>query len=275
MQQRASKSSKQSAPKKAPAKGQKKNFVLDTNVLLHDPRAIFAFEDNDVVIPIYVIEEIDTFKKDLERARPQRAPGRRASSTSCAPKARSRRACRSTAAARSASPIDARGAAARADDRSRPGLDRSHPRRRRSRTTRGSTAARAIFVTKDINLRIRADALGSAREDFEPEHDRHRRALHGHRELDVAGPVDRQVLRRGRHRAARRRTSSAATSTSCLTRQGQPAADRARPRESTRHGTARAGPSTPFKRGRVGHPPAQPRAALRARPAAQRRRSSW
>ena len=42
-----------------------KNYVLDTNVLLHDPRAMFAFGDNHVVIPIYVIEEIDTFKKDL------------------------------------------------------------------------------------------------------------------------------------------------------------------------------------------------------------------
>ena len=43
----------------------RKNFVLDTNVLLHDPRAIFHFADNNVVIPIYVIEEIDTFKKEL------------------------------------------------------------------------------------------------------------------------------------------------------------------------------------------------------------------
>ena len=42
-----------------------KNFVFDTNVLLHDPRAIAKFEDNDVVIPIYVIEEIDTFKKEM------------------------------------------------------------------------------------------------------------------------------------------------------------------------------------------------------------------
>ena len=43
----------------------KKTYVLDTNVLLHDPRSIVAFEDNDVVIPIYVVEEVDTFKKDL------------------------------------------------------------------------------------------------------------------------------------------------------------------------------------------------------------------
>ena len=34
----------------------KKNYVLDTNVLLYDPQAIFKFEDNDVIIPIYVIE---------------------------------------------------------------------------------------------------------------------------------------------------------------------------------------------------------------------------
>lgn len=42
-----------------------KNFVLDTNVLLHDPRAIFRFGDNHVVIPIYVLEEIDTFKREM------------------------------------------------------------------------------------------------------------------------------------------------------------------------------------------------------------------
>ena len=44
----------------------KKIFVLDTNVLLHDPRAIFSFEDNDVIIPIVVIEELDKFKKGID-----------------------------------------------------------------------------------------------------------------------------------------------------------------------------------------------------------------
>jgi PhoH-like ATPase len=43
----------------------KKVFILDTNVLLNNPESIFKFDDNDVVIPISVIEEIDTFKKDL------------------------------------------------------------------------------------------------------------------------------------------------------------------------------------------------------------------
>jgi PhoH-like ATPase len=48
----------------------KKNYVLDTNVLLHDPQAIFRFEDNNVIIPIYAIEEVDQFKREgSERGR--------------------------------------------------------------------------------------------------------------------------------------------------------------------------------------------------------------
>lgn len=43
----------------------KKIFVLDTNVLLTDPKSLFRFCNHDVVIPISVIEELDTFKKDL------------------------------------------------------------------------------------------------------------------------------------------------------------------------------------------------------------------
>ncbi|MFP4461411.1 MAG: PhoH family protein [Thermotogota bacterium] len=40
-----------------------KNYVLDTNVLLHDPNSLFAFEDNNVVIPLPVLEELDGFKR--------------------------------------------------------------------------------------------------------------------------------------------------------------------------------------------------------------------
>ena len=42
----------------------RKTFVLDTNVLLHDPLALTRFQDNQVVIPIEVVEEIDRFKRD-------------------------------------------------------------------------------------------------------------------------------------------------------------------------------------------------------------------
>ena len=37
----------------------KKNYILDTNVLLHDPNSLTRFEDNNVLLPIEVIEEID------------------------------------------------------------------------------------------------------------------------------------------------------------------------------------------------------------------------
>ena len=44
----------------------KKIFVLDTNVILHDYHSIYNFEENDVVIPITVLEELDNFKKGNE-----------------------------------------------------------------------------------------------------------------------------------------------------------------------------------------------------------------
>jgi len=55
----------------------KKIYVLDTNVLIHNPDALFAFEDNDIVVPITVIEEIDNFKRGLdEKSRNARQIGR-------------------------------------------------------------------------------------------------------------------------------------------------------------------------------------------------------
>ncbi|NQV16868.1 ribonuclease, partial [bacterium] len=41
----------------------KKTLVLDTNVILHDSDCIFHFEENDVVLPMAVLEELDHFKK--------------------------------------------------------------------------------------------------------------------------------------------------------------------------------------------------------------------
>src|SRR3982751_6002462 len=42
--------------------GHAKHFVLDTNVLLHNPDALFMFKSNEVIIPFDVIEELDKFK---------------------------------------------------------------------------------------------------------------------------------------------------------------------------------------------------------------------
>jgi len=44
----------------------KKVFVLDTNVILHDHKSVYNFEDNDIVIPIIVLEELDHFKKGTD-----------------------------------------------------------------------------------------------------------------------------------------------------------------------------------------------------------------
>jgi PhoH-like ATPase len=43
------------------------NYVLDTNVLLHDPNAIQSFGHNDVYLPLYVFDELDKFKKELSQ----------------------------------------------------------------------------------------------------------------------------------------------------------------------------------------------------------------
>jgi PhoH-like ATPase len=48
------------------ASKRKKIFVLDTNVILHDSSCIYQFEENDIVIPVTVLEELDQFKKGKE-----------------------------------------------------------------------------------------------------------------------------------------------------------------------------------------------------------------
>jgi PhoH-like ATPase len=141
-----------------------KHFVLDTNILLHDPRAILQFEENEVVIPIFVLEEIDQFKKESsDRGRNARevarmvdgfrADGARLSEGAPLPNGGKLR----VAAGQRAVPTAVRenqivdhlilGVA----------LDvlESHPN------------DQTIFVTKDVNLRLRADALGLHAMDFE------------------------------------------------------------------------------------------------------------
>lgn len=44
----------------------KKIFVIDTNVILYDPESIYAFQDNDIIIPIVVLEELDNIKNGTD-----------------------------------------------------------------------------------------------------------------------------------------------------------------------------------------------------------------
>ena len=58
-------------PKAAPearkprAKGPAKLFVIDTNVLMHDPMCLFRFEEHDIFLPMIVLEELDGHKKGM------------------------------------------------------------------------------------------------------------------------------------------------------------------------------------------------------------------
>ncbi|MFM6999456.1 MAG: PIN domain-containing protein, partial [Limnohabitans sp.] len=60
----ASKSAAKPAGKKR-HNGPRKLFVLDTNVLMHDPMSLFRFEEHDVFLPMIVLEELDGHKKGM------------------------------------------------------------------------------------------------------------------------------------------------------------------------------------------------------------------
>jgi len=64
--QRLHRSSEPTVPKEK--KVSRKTFVIDTNVLIHDPTAIQKFQDNDVVIPLVVLEELDSLKRHSDES---------------------------------------------------------------------------------------------------------------------------------------------------------------------------------------------------------------
>jgi len=143
----------------------KKNYVLDTNVLLHDPRAIFKFEDNDVIIPIYVIEEIDQFKREsTERGRNARTISR------LLDESRNGNGSLSKGVT-----LEGGGMLRIWIPEKRPqlsvGLDKTSQDQAilqcaiDARDTDKSKPT--IFVSMDTNLRIRADAIGIASETYE------------------------------------------------------------------------------------------------------------
>jgi hypothetical protein len=59
----------QVARKSRPA--EPKLFVLDTNVLLHDPMCLFRFEEHDIFLPMIVLEELDSTQEGHDRGRAQ------------------------------------------------------------------------------------------------------------------------------------------------------------------------------------------------------------
>ena len=143
----------------------KKNYVLDANVLLHDPHAIFKFEDNNLIIPIFAIEEIDKFKREgTERGRNARTIARLLDGLR-----------REEGTLSRGVPLENGGSLRIAIPEKRPelhiGLERSSQDAAILQTAieirdRDKTRP-TVFVTMDTNLRIRADALGVIAETYE------------------------------------------------------------------------------------------------------------
>jgi len=143
-----------------------KNFVLDTNVLLYDPQAIFKFEENNIIIPITVIEEIDRFKKDMNET------GRNARQLS-----RYLDEMRATGSLANGIALET-GGTLRVEMYEEKFMKVLPPELREERgdnrilavalrVKEQDEATPVIFVTKDTNLRIKSDALGLKAEDYE------------------------------------------------------------------------------------------------------------
>ncbi len=162
----------------------KRTYVLDTNVLLHDPGALFVFDEHDLVLPITVLEEIDKFKRELnERGRAARTISRQLDDL------------REQGDLRRGVPMP--GGGALRVELGEPGdhgelfagaLDTAdNTILRIAMRVKGAASGdnTVVFVSRDTNMRIKAEVLGMHAEDFE----------HAHVELDEAytGVVEREV----------------------------------------------------------------------------------
>ena len=61
----AAQAATQSKPRKSKSSGPTKLFVLDTNVLMHDPMSLFRFDEHDIYLPMITLEELDGHKKGM------------------------------------------------------------------------------------------------------------------------------------------------------------------------------------------------------------------
>ncbi len=153
--------------------GPKTLFVLDTNVLLHDPTSLFRFEEHDIFLPMVVLEELDGHKKGMtEVARNGRQVSRTLDSLV---------ASQHYKTLNKGLPLNATG------QRSATGmlyfqtepletsLPDSLPQGKADNQILGVVAAlrkkfserEVVLVSKDINMRVKARALGLAAEDYQ------------------------------------------------------------------------------------------------------------
>ena len=178
----------------------KKMFVLDTNVLLHSAQALLSFHDNDVVIPMAVVEELDKFKRNqdelgrnarktirrLDRLRQQGNLREGVPLKTLLPTLTGKLLVRSAAVDNELSE--------RVRQVFETDLAEKSPDNRILRTAAALAAEgnHVVFISKDINLRLKADALGLKVMDFEFEKTDPETLYRGFREITVpAAEIDR------------------------------------------------------------------------------------
>jgi len=166
----------------------KKIFVVDTNVLLHDRTALDAFADNTVILPMAVIEELDRFKKETNEL------GRNARSV-----VRQLDLLRSRGKLGEGVALD-NGGILKIVTSLTPlsdevlDVDIADNRIIQVAYQLHRQGERVIFVTKDINARIKADALGIEAMDFENKKVNFDELFTGYRALKVSGSTVDEFL---------------------------------------------------------------------------------
>ena len=138
----------------------RKCFILDTNVLLHNPSSLFKFAEHEVVIPLTVIEELDRFKKNNDET------GLNARQT-----IRSLDELRGRGRLLEGVEWNDQGGSVRIHscDRTRPfslDLDVADNRILGVVNEFHDSGRETVFISKDINARVKCDALGIRAEDF-------------------------------------------------------------------------------------------------------------
>jgi PhoH-like ATPase len=162
--------------------GHQKHFVIDTNVLLHNPDAIFMFADNEVVIPFDVVEELDKFKAGTDDL------GRNARTV-----IRHLDRLRVLGRLSDGVPLERSGGRLcvlmEEGQKLAAGLTANTPDNRilSCAISLREKGFKVVFITKDINARIKSDALGLPTEDFEAQKVDFDRLFTGWRELTIPG----------------------------------------------------------------------------------------
>ncbi len=153
--------------------GPKTLFVLDTNVLLHDPTSLFRFEEHDIFLPMVVLEELDNHKKGMtEVARNGRQVSRTLDAlVASQPKDGLEKGIPLNATGQKA----ATGTLYFQTEPLQANLPDSLPQGKADNQILGVVAALrkkhdardVVLVSKDINMRVKARALGLAAEDYQ------------------------------------------------------------------------------------------------------------